>query len=172
MNIQEYSGKFQHFSSLLKVCFHVNRSAIKYLSTEKTSKNSRNSAYLYFMILKPDEIDVLPMVEPRSFAVSADFILKLLFCNFILKISLYTRPPQYGTMSDRMWTRTENVENFLGRPRMRMTMMSMSSSQYSAENSQKSSPSNFIVPVLLSAISKSHGRPRSRPIPSLESHLI
>ena len=28
---------------------------------------------LYFMILSPDEIDVLPMVEPRSFAGSADF---------------------------------------------------------------------------------------------------
>ena len=35
MNIQEYSEKFQHFSSLLNVCFHVNRSAIKYLSTKK-----------------------------------------------------------------------------------------------------------------------------------------
>jgi len=45
MNIQEYSEKFLHFSSLLKVCFHVNRSSIKYLSIEKTSKNSRNSAY-------------------------------------------------------------------------------------------------------------------------------
>ena len=45
MNIQEYSEKFGHFSSLLNVCFHENRSAIKYLSTEKTSKNSRNSAY-------------------------------------------------------------------------------------------------------------------------------
>ena len=31
---------------------------------------------LYFMTLSPDEIDVLPMVEPRSFAVSADFGLK------------------------------------------------------------------------------------------------
>ena len=31
---------------------------------------------LYFMILSPDEIDVLPMVEPRIFAVSADFGLK------------------------------------------------------------------------------------------------
>ena len=31
---------------------------------------------LYFKILSPDEIDVLPMVEPRIFAVSADFGLK------------------------------------------------------------------------------------------------
>ena len=52
MNIQEYSEKFQHFSSLLNVCFHVNGSAIKYLSTEKTSKNSRNSAYKWFIYLE------------------------------------------------------------------------------------------------------------------------
>ena len=31
---------------------------------------------IYFKILSPDEIDVLPMVEPRIFAVSADFGLK------------------------------------------------------------------------------------------------
>ena len=44
MNIQGYSGKFQHVSSILNVCFHVNRSEVKYLSTEKTLKNPRNSA--------------------------------------------------------------------------------------------------------------------------------
>ena len=36
---------------------------------------------LYFKILSPDEIHVLPMVEPWSFAVSADCRLKLLFYN-------------------------------------------------------------------------------------------
>ena len=46
---------------------------------------------LYFMILSPDEIDVLPMVEPRSFAVFANFRLKLLFYNLILKFLLYIR---------------------------------------------------------------------------------
>ena len=40
---------------------------------------------LYFMILSPGEIDVLPMVEPRSFAVFDNFRLKLLFDNLILK---------------------------------------------------------------------------------------
>ena len=30
--------------------------------------------HLYFMILSPDEIDVLPMVEPRSFAVSTNLL--------------------------------------------------------------------------------------------------
>ena len=52
------------------------------------------------MILSPDEIDVLPMVEPRNFAVSAYFRLKLLFYNLILKFQLYIRSPQYGTMSE------------------------------------------------------------------------
>ena len=33
------------------MCFHINRSKIKYLSTEKTSKNPRNSAYTYRIIL-------------------------------------------------------------------------------------------------------------------------
>ena len=47
MNIQEYLEKFQHFSTLLNVCFHVNKSDVKYLSTEKKLKNPRNSAYLY-----------------------------------------------------------------------------------------------------------------------------
>ena len=55
---------------------------------------------LYFMILNPNEIDVLPMVEPRSFAVSADFRLKPSFYNLILKFLLYIRPPQYGTTSE------------------------------------------------------------------------
>ena len=44
MNILEFSKKFQHFSAFLGVCFHMNRLKIKYLSTEKTSKNPRNSA--------------------------------------------------------------------------------------------------------------------------------
>ena len=38
---------------------------------------------LYSMLLSPDEIDVLPMVEPRSFAVFTNFILKPLFYNLI-----------------------------------------------------------------------------------------
>ena len=41
---------------------------------------------LYFMILSPDEIDVLPMVEPRSFAVSPDFGLKPSFYCSILTL--------------------------------------------------------------------------------------
>ena len=41
---------------------------------------------LYFMILSTDEIDVLPIVEPRSFAVSANFRLKPLLYSLILKI--------------------------------------------------------------------------------------
>ena len=45
MNILEFSKKFQHFSAFLGVCFHMNRLKIKYLSTEKTSKNPRNSTY-------------------------------------------------------------------------------------------------------------------------------
>ena len=36
---------------------------------------------LNFMILSTDEIDDPPMVEPRSFAVSANFRLKPLFYN-------------------------------------------------------------------------------------------
>ena len=44
MNIPEYSKKFQHFPALLDVFFHMKRSKIRYLSTEKTSKNRRNSA--------------------------------------------------------------------------------------------------------------------------------
>ena len=48
------------------------------------------------MILSPDEIDVLPMVEPRSFAVSACYRLKRLFYNLIFKFLLHTRPPEDG----------------------------------------------------------------------------
>ena len=44
MNIQEYPTEFQHFSALPNVCFHMDRSKLKYLSREKTSKNPRNSA--------------------------------------------------------------------------------------------------------------------------------
>ena len=47
LNIQEYLKKFQYVSALLDVCFHMNRLKIKYLSTEKTSKNPRNSAYIW-----------------------------------------------------------------------------------------------------------------------------
>ena len=76
----------------------------------------------HFMILSPDEINVLPMVEPRSFAVSAVLLIKIIlitfFTNFtrqklyststalILKFLLYIRPPQYGTTSE--------VEDFRG----------------------------------------------------------
>jgi len=45
MNIHEQSKKIEHFFALLDVCFHMNRSKTKYLSTEKTSKNPRNSTY-------------------------------------------------------------------------------------------------------------------------------
>ena len=38
---------------------------------------------LYFMLLSPDGIDVLPVVEPLSFAVFTNFILKPLFYNLI-----------------------------------------------------------------------------------------
>jgi len=44
MNIQEYPTKFQHFSALLNASFHMEMSKLKYLSSEKTSKNPRNSA--------------------------------------------------------------------------------------------------------------------------------
>ena len=49
MNIQEYSGKFQHFSSFLNVCFHLNTSAIKYLSTEKTIQNEHKLGCIIFV---------------------------------------------------------------------------------------------------------------------------
>ena len=49
-NIPEYSKKFQHFPTLLDVFFHMKRSKIRYLSTEKTSNNPRNSAYGYMTI--------------------------------------------------------------------------------------------------------------------------
>ena len=44
MNIQESPTKFLHFSALLNVCFHKDRSKLEYLSKEKTPKNPRNSA--------------------------------------------------------------------------------------------------------------------------------
>ena len=47
---------------------------------------------LYFMLQSPEEIDVLPMVEPQNFAVSANFRFKPLFYNSILKFLLYARP--------------------------------------------------------------------------------
>ena len=52
MNIQDYLEKFPHFSSLLNVCFHVNRSTIKCQSTEKNLENSRNSAKIYLKFMK------------------------------------------------------------------------------------------------------------------------
>ena len=47
---------------------------------------------LYLMLLSQEEIDVLPMIELRSFAVFANFRLQALFCNFILKFLLCIRP--------------------------------------------------------------------------------
>ena len=49
MNIQEYSEKFLHISALLDLYFHLKRPKVMYLSTGKTSKNPRNSAYAYDM---------------------------------------------------------------------------------------------------------------------------
>ena len=40
---------------------------------------------LYFMLQSPEEIDVLPMVEPQNFAVSANFRFKPLFNNSTFK---------------------------------------------------------------------------------------
>ena len=47
MNIQEYTKRIQKFSSLADECLHVTRPKVKYLNTEKTSKNPRNSANLF-----------------------------------------------------------------------------------------------------------------------------
>ena len=50
VKIHEYSRifeKFQHFFALLDEYFQMNQSKIWYLNTVKTSKNPRNSAYLY-----------------------------------------------------------------------------------------------------------------------------
>ena len=55
---------------------------------------------LYFMLQSPEKIDVLRMVEPRSFAVSANLRFKTLFYNLILKFLLHARPPQDGTTSE------------------------------------------------------------------------
>ena len=54
---------------------------------------------LYFMLLSQEEIDVLPMIELRSFAVFANFRLQPLFYNLISKFLLRIRPLQYRTMS-------------------------------------------------------------------------
>ena len=43
--------KNQHFSTLLNMFFHMTRSNIRCLSTEKTLKNPRNSAYLCLIIM-------------------------------------------------------------------------------------------------------------------------
>ena len=51
MKIQEYSKKNQHFCTLLNMFFHMTRSNIRCLSTEKTLKNPRNSAYLCLIIM-------------------------------------------------------------------------------------------------------------------------
>jgi len=42
-----YKQKFQHFPALSNVFFHMKRSQLRYLSTGKTSKNSRNSTYIW-----------------------------------------------------------------------------------------------------------------------------
>ena len=47
MSIQDYSKKIQHFLAQLNVFYRINKSKEMYLNTEKTSKNPRNSAYLY-----------------------------------------------------------------------------------------------------------------------------
>ena len=53
---------------------------------------------LYFMILSPEEIDILSLAKPQSFAVSAYFRFNPSFNNSILKSLLYTRPSQYGNL--------------------------------------------------------------------------
>ena len=53
-----------------------------------------------FTLLSPDDTNILPIVEPRSFAVSACFRLKRSFDNLILKFSLHTRPPKDGMTSE------------------------------------------------------------------------
>ena len=52
------------------------------------------------MLLIPEEIDVLPMVEFRSFAVFANFRLQPSFYNLILKFLPRIRPLQDGTTSE------------------------------------------------------------------------
>ena len=54
---------------------------------------------LYFMLLSQKEIDVLPMIELRSFAIFANFRLQPLFYNLISKFLLCIRPLQDGTTS-------------------------------------------------------------------------
>ena len=54
---------------------------------------------LYFMPLSLEEIDVLPMIELRSFAIFANFRLQPLFYNLISKFLLRIRPLQDGTTS-------------------------------------------------------------------------
>ena len=54
---------------------------------------------LCFMLLSLEEIDVLPMIELRSFAVFAYFRLQLLFYNLISKFLLRIRPLKDGTTS-------------------------------------------------------------------------
>ena len=59
---------------------------------------------LYFMLVSPEENDVLLMVELRSFAVFANFRLQPSFYNLILKFLPRIRPLQDG--------RTSEDENF------------------------------------------------------------
>ena len=59
MNIQEYSEKILHLSALLNVLFHMNWSNIRYLTTGKTSKNPRNSAYKYSLSIHAIESSFL-----------------------------------------------------------------------------------------------------------------
>ena len=53
---------------------------------------------LYFMLLSPEDTDILPMVDPRSFAVSAYSDCNVYFT--ILKFLLYIRPPEDGMTSE------------------------------------------------------------------------
>ena len=55
---------------------------------------------LYFMILSSEKNDILPMVEPLNFAVSAQFRLKTLFYNLIRKYLFQSRPLQDGMTSE------------------------------------------------------------------------
>ena len=54
---------------------------------------------LYFMLLSQEEIDVLPMIELRSFAVFANFRLKPLQFNFRIFL-VRLRPLQDGMTSE------------------------------------------------------------------------
>ena len=73
---------------------------------------------LYFMLLSPEEIDVLPMVEPLSFAVSANFRMKSFFTIqfenflFISGLSRTGRHLRTRTFNIRIRTRTSDAAIF------------------------------------------------------------